>query len=59
MCRLCEEEEENLKHIIRNCRVTKNDIQVGELLNEDDRGLEKMKRIEEARRKRKEREEAR
>lgn len=57
VCRLCEEEVESLEHMIRRCKVTRNDMQIGELLNEDGRGLETMKRIEVARSKRKEREE--
>lgn len=53
-CRLCEEETESIEHIIRDCRVIGTDLQIGELLNEDGRGLETLKGIEEARRRKRE-----
>lgn len=54
VCRLCEEEEESLEHMVWDCRITRNNMQIGDLLNEDGRGLEMMKRFEEERRKKRE-----
>lgn len=53
-CRICEEEIESLKHVTETCQATKSDTQTKELLNEDDRGLEDMRRIEKKRRNREE-----
>lgn len=49
-CRICEEEIESLKHVTETCQVTKSDTQTKELLNQDDRGLEDMRKIEKERR---------
>lgn len=48
---------ESLEHMIWTCQAThthtRSRMQIGELLNEDGRGLVEMRRIEEERRKRK------
>lgn len=48
-CRMCGEGTENLSHVLKECEATKDEIRIEELLNEDGRGLEVMKRIQRAR----------
>lgn len=50
VCRICKEETESLEHVTERCQTTKSDMQKEDLLNEDGRGLEDMKRIEKERR---------
>lgn len=54
-CRICEREIESLEYVTRTCQTTKSDIRIKELLNEDGRDLEDMRRIEKERRNRGER----
>lgn len=48
-CRVCGEAEENIHHILKECRKTKGDIEEREFLGEEGGGLETMKRILEER----------
>lgn len=54
ICRICEREIESLEHMICFCQATRNNIQIGELLNGDGRGFEEMRRMEGERLKREE-----
>lgn len=46
MCRVCREREENIAHILKECEATKVEVTPEEVLNEDGRGCEIMKRID-------------
>lgn len=49
ICRICENEEESITHVLRESQATRNDIQIGEFLSEEGKGLEIMRRIEQER----------
>lgn len=48
-CRLCQREEENLDHILKECEATKSEIQLEEFLREEGKGSEVMRWIEKVR----------
>ena len=45
-CRICQKEEENIEHVLKECEATKSEIQLNEFLGEEGKGLEIMKWIE-------------
>lgn len=49
-CRLCQREEENLDHILKECEATKSEIQLEEFLREVGKDSEVMRWIEKVRR---------
>lgn len=48
---MCNNTEETLKHIIKECEKTKSGREIEEILGEEGEGFEEMKRISEERRK--------
>ena len=55
-CRICEEGEEDIKHVLRECSVTEEDIREEEFLDERGIGLPIMQKIVNERARRKEKE---
>lgn len=49
ICRIYEDGEESITHVLRECQATKSDIQIGEFLSEEAKGLEVMRRMEQKR----------
>jgi hypothetical protein len=49
-CRICQKEEENIEHLLKECEATKSEIQLNEFLGEEGKGLKVMKWIEKVRR---------
>ena len=45
MCRVCGEKEESMVHVLKECEATKDEMTPEEILNEDGRGWEVLKRI--------------
>jgi len=48
---MCGEEMESIAYVLKECEETRDEISEGELLKEDDKDWEVMKRIEEVKRK--------
>ncbi|XP_077278957.1 uncharacterized protein LOC143906639 [Temnothorax americanus] len=55
-CRICQKEEENIEHILKECEATKSEIQLKEFLGKEGKRLEVMKKIERVRKEAEERE---
>ncbi|XP_025998026.2 trichohyalin-like [Solenopsis invicta] len=48
-CRICKREEESLYHMIKECEATKSEMTLEEIIGEEGKGLQTMKRIEKVR----------
>jgi len=44
-CRICGEKEEDWTHILKECEATREELEIGELMEENGGGYEIMKRI--------------
>jgi len=44
ICRICGKDEESITHVLKECEATRDDLQIEELLSEEGRGLEVMRR---------------
>lgn len=48
-CRICGRGKESLKHVLKECEATKNEISMEEFLSEEGNGLNIMKKIDQIR----------